>query len=394
MAILHKVVHVVGARPNFVKVAPVLKEMRNFSQYEPVLVHTGQHYDYTMSKAFFDDLELPQPDVYLGVGSGSHAEQTARIMVEFEKVCIKEKPELVMVYGDVNSTLACSITAAKLCLPVAHVEAGLRSFDRSMPEEINRIVTDSLSDYLFTTCQDANINLKKEGSSKEKIYFVGNVMVDTLLQFREKTKKSSILQKLGLMEKSTTDGSQHIANYSVLTLHRPSNVDNRGCLQNILEAIKVISNDLPVIFPIHPRTRKQIEVFALGDYLHDFPNLNQQSVPNGYSIYSINPLGYLDFIHLIANSKFVLTDSGGLQEETTVLRIPCLTLRENTERPVTVVEGTNTIVGSDKAKIISESLKILSGQGKRGKLPRFWDGKASQRIARILATGGNDELQK
>ncbi|MFC1933373.1 non-hydrolyzing UDP-N-acetylglucosamine 2-epimerase [Chloroflexota bacterium] len=392
MAIPRKVMHIVGARPNFVKVAPVLGEMGEFPQFEPMLVHTGQHYDYTMSKAFFENLELPRPDVYLGIGSGTHAEQTARIMIEFEIVCIKEKPELVIVYGDVNSTLACTIVAAKLGILVAHVEAGLRSFDRDMPEEINRLVTDSLSDYLFTTCKDANANLRHEGIPENKIYFVGNVMIDTLLGFREKAEQSDILRKLGLVEKSTRGDYQQAIDYAVLTLHRSSNVDDKECLQHILEAIKVVSSDIPVIFPIHPRTKKQIEMFAFGEYLHDFSDHKSKAVAVHHGIYSIEPLGYLDFIHLIANAKFVLTDSGGLQEETTVLGIPCLTLRDNTERPVTVVEGTNTIVGTEKVKIISESAKILDGRGKRGKLPRFWDGKASERIVKVLSTGGKDEL--
>lgn len=388
----NKVMHIVGARPNFVKVAPVLGEMRKFHQFDPVLVHTGQHYDYTMSKAFFENLELPQPDIYLGVGSGSHAEQTARIMVEFEKVCIKEKPELVLVYGDVNSTLACTIVATKLSIPVAHVEAGLRSFDRSMPEEINRLVTDSLADYLFTTCEDANTNLRHEGIPEEKIFFVGNVMIDTLLEFREKAGQSDILRRLGLLKKSAGSDYQQPADYATLTLHRPSNVDDKECLQHILEAIKVISSEIPVIFPIHPRTKKQIDRFNLANYLHDISNPNLQFVPIERGIYSIDPLSYLDFIHLVANSKFVLTDSGGLQEETTVLGVPCLTLRENTERPVTVVEGTNVIVGTEKTRIISESLKIVEGRGKKGKRPKFWDGKTSERIIRILATGANDEF--
>ncbi len=390
MAIRHKAIHVVGARPNFVKVTPVLKEMRRLPVFEPVLVHTGQHYDYSMSKAFFEDLELSPPDIYLGVGSGSHAEQVAKIMLAFEKVCIEQKPELVVVYGDVNSTLACSVVAAKLCLPICHVEAGLRSFDRSMPEEINRIVTDSLSDYLFTTCQDANINLRTEGVSKEKIHFVGNVMVDTLMQFREKARRSEALEKLGLVKKSAGGNCQEIAEYATLTLHRPPNVDNEKILQNILEAIKVVAKEIPVIFPIHPRTKKQMDIFTFGHYLSTFSYPEQQSVPIGCGIHATNPLGYLDFIHLVANSKFVLTDSGGLQEETTVLGIPCLTLRENTERPVTVAEGTNVIVGNERAKIISESFKILGGKGKKGKLPRFWDGKASERIVKILSTKGRN----
>ena len=380
MAKIHKVIHVVGARPNFVKVAPILKEMRKYPQFESILVHTGQHYDYMMSKAFFKDLIIPALDIHLGVGSGTHAEQTAKIMLAFEKVCIRKRPDMVIVYGDVNSTLACSIVAAKLRLPICHVEAGLRSFDRSMPEEINRIVTDSVSDYLFTTCEDANNNLRNEGIPKKKIYLVGNVMIDTLLQFKQKAQKSTILNKLGIVKKATDDNHQ----YAVLTLHRPSNVDNKKTLKNIIEAIEIVSKEIPVIFPTHPRTKKQIHIVTRGSYLHDFYKKNKYALSVDRGIYMIEPLSYLDFINLVSNSKFVLTDSGGVQEETTVLGIPCLTLRKNTERPITVSEGTNTIVGNDKTKIISESLKILHGKVKSGKVPRFWDGKASQRIIERL----------
>lgn len=388
MTVQRKVIHVVGTRPNFVKVGPVLREMNRFPRFKPMLVHTGQHYDYSMSKVFFQDLELPQPDIYLGVGSGSHAEQTAKIMVEFERVCVREKPDIVIVYGDVNSTLACSIVVAKLVIPLVHVEAGLRSFDRSMPEEINRTVTDSLSDYLFTTCEDANANLKREGIPEKRIYFVGNVMADTLLQFREKTGKSEILRKLGLTAGHGDSNGSQVTSYALVTLHRPSNVDNKEYLQNILQAIKVISDRIPVIFPIHPRTVKQLEIFGLEDYMQALTSPAERIKPIGNGIFSMEPLGYIDFIHLMAGSKLVLTDSGGIQEETTILGIPCLTLRENTERPVTVTEGTNILVGSDKERIISESLKILGGQSKKGKLPGLWDGKASERIVSILAKGG------
>lgn len=356
-----KVILVVGARPNFMKIAPIWKEMKKFrKKFQLIILHTGQHYDKNMSDLFFRDLELPKPDIYLGVGSGSQAVQTAKIMIELEKVLVKEKPDLIIAVGDVNSTLACSIVAAKLLISVAHIEAGLRSFDRTMPEEINRIVTDHLSTFLFTTCKDANENLKREGISEKKVLFVGNVMIDTLIKSKVKTQNSKILKKLGLNR----------GNYTVLTLHRPGNVDDRNTLQRIFGALEKISNYIPVIFPAHPRTLKKMRSFEI--------NINSKNVK------LIEPLGYIDFLKLYMNSKFVMTDSGGIQEETTYLGIPCLTLRENTERPITVKEGTNVLVGTDKGKIIDESLKILDEKHKTGKIPKFWDGKTSQRIVKIL----------
>lgn len=378
------------------KIAPLIRAIKKYNQEQrtplkQVLVHTGQHYDYEMSKVFFEDLEIPEPDIHLGVGSGTHAEQTGKVMIKFEKVLLAQKPDVVVVVGDVNSTLACTLAAIKLHIPVAHVEAGLRSFDRTMPEEINRIVTDVLSTYLFTPTPDANDNLRKEGITEDRIFLVGDVMIDTLIFNREKAMKSNILQELGLIAPIQRDISAkknpQPIDYAVLTLHRPSNVDNREALLNILEALKVISQEIPVFFPIHPRTEKQVKQFELEGYL----NSSQSKSPFA-GVHRLVPLGYLDFLCLMMNCKFVMTDSGGIQEETTFLNIPCLTLRDTTERPVTVSEGTNTVVGSEKTKIISESLKILDGQGKKGKIPRFWDGKASERIAKILSTGGRNEV--
>jgi len=296
-----KIILVAGARPNFMKIAPLVREMSKYNRFILKIIHTGQHYDWEMSQSFFEDLELSQPDYFLGIGPGTHAEQTARVILKFEKVLLEEKPNLVIVVGDVNSTLAASLTSAKLSIPVAHIEAGLRSFDRKMPEEINRIVTDALSEYLFTTCKEADRNLEREGIPKNKIFFVGNVMIDTLLKLRNKSEKSDILKKLSLRKK----------NYSVLTLHRPSNVDSIKTFKNIMRALKLISEHTLIVFSIHPRTKKQIEKFKLMDFF----NVAR----------CIGPLGYLDFLNLMKNSKFVLTDSGGIQEETTVLGIPCLT---------------------------------------------------------------------
>jgi len=379
-----KVMNVVGARPNFMKVAPILREMRKYPDvFEPLLVHTGQHYDYEMSKIFFEDLELPEPDIYLGIGSGSHAEQTGRIMIEFERVLLKEKPDLVIVVGDVNSTLAVALAAVKLHIPVAHVEAGLRSFDREMPEEINRVLTDAISDYLFTPSPDADENLIKEGIPKEKIYLVGDVMVDSLLYNKEKAKKSKILAKLGLTSNSLlTSHPSLIIDYALLTLHRPSNVDCKDSLAAIVSALVEISKHIPIIFPAHPRTVKTLKKFNL---LHFFEPINKdkkEKIDRG--IYLLDPLGYLDFLNLEMHAKFVMTDSGGIQEETTVLSILCLTLRNTTERPITLTQGTNTLVWNDTEKIINEASKILKGKGEKGKCPLLWDGKAAERVILTL----------
>jgi UDP-N-acetylglucosamine 2-epimerase (non-hydrolysing) len=348
-----KVINVVGARPNFMKIAPIVEEMKQNPELTGVLLHTGQHYDEGMSDVFFRDLGIPVPDVHLGVGSGSHAEQTARIMIEFERVCLNLKPDLVVVVGDVNSTMACTIVAAKLLIPVAHVEAGLRSFDRTMPEEINRVVTDALADILFTTSRDADENLKREGVDAAKIYFVGNVMIDTLLKHREKADALKL---------------EKPKQYALVTLHRPSNVDEPGVLGPILEALHEISTAIPVLFPIHPRTAKRIRDFGLS--------------MDG--IRTMDPLGYLQFLNYESTATVVLTDSGGLQEETTILGVPCLTLRHNTERPITISHGTNIVVGPDKLRILEAFHRIMSGDWKPAGPPEFWDGRAAERIVRVI----------
>ncbi|MBI5049138.1 MAG: UDP-N-acetylglucosamine 2-epimerase (non-hydrolyzing) [Deltaproteobacteria bacterium] len=367
-----KIINVVGARPNFMKIPSIMEEMEKHpDRLEPVLVHTGQHYDKSMSKVFFEDLQIPEPDINLEIGSGSHAEQTAGIMLKFEKILLTEKPDLVLVLGDVNSTLACSVTASKLSVPVAHVEAGLRSFDRTMPEEINRIVTDVLSDYLFTTCEDANENLRREGISEKKIFFVGNVMIDTLLKHRAKARRSNVLERLSLNGRP----------YILITLHRPSNVDSREIFFEITEALKYLAEKIPVIFPVHPRTKKQILGFGLEDTYRTFSE--GMKMPDK-GVWLTEPFGYLDFLNLIDNAKVVLTDSGGIQEETTVLRVPCITIRDNTERPITITEGTNVLVGTDIKRIIDEGIKALNISGKSGRIPKLWDGKAGERIVKIL----------
>lgn len=354
-----KILNIVGARPNFMKIAPIMKEMADYPDiFAPVLVHTGQHYDEKMSKLFFDDLQLPQPDIYLGVGSGSHAQQTARIMTEFEAVALKEKPDRILVVGDVNSTIACALVASKLQVPTAHIEAGLRSFDRAMPEEINRILTDQIADMLFITENSAERNLLNEGVKKEKIHFVGNVMIDSLVKNLQVADGSNILQENGFEK----------GGYSVITLHRPSNVDHPSKLAELIGALDRVAADIPVIFPIHPRTRKNLVDFKITPKY----------------IRLIDPVGYLDFLKLMKESRFVMTDSGGIQEETTYLGIPCLTLRENTERPVTVEQGTNILLGTSSEALIREAAKVLSGQCKTGSIPELWDGKAACRIVDVL----------
>lgn len=354
-----KILNVVGARPNFMKMAPLLEEMRQYpDDITPLLLHTGQHYDKNMSQQFFEDLGLPEPDIYLGVGSGSHAVQTAKIMELFEPQVLEHKPDLVVVVGDVNSTMACALVAVKLHIPVAHVEAGLRSFDRRMPEEINRIVTDSISDYLFITEESARLNLLREGVSDGKIFFVGNVMIDSLLKHKAKADQSPILTDLKLQPKQ----------YALLTLHRPENVDKPETLRPILQALEEISHRLEIVFPIHPRTRHNLEEFHL--------------LPKNFKI--LEPLGYLDFLKLMAEARLVLTDSGGVQEETTILQTPCLTLRENTERPVTQEQGTNQIIGMKKEAIVSHALRILEQKGQGKRIPPLWDGHAASRIVEIL----------
>jgi len=361
-----KVFLVAGARPNFMKIAPLWRELKKFpSLFSSYIIHTGQHYDYEMSHIFFKNLGLPRPHFYLGVGSASHTKQTAKIMVRFEKVVCQQMPDIVVVVGDVNSTLACSLVSAKLKVPLAHVEAGLRSFDREMPEEINRVVSDALSDYLFTTCEDANQNLRKEGIPQGKIFFVGNVMIDSLLSLKREAQRRNTWKSFGLKKKG----------YALLTLHRPENVDKKEVFVNILEAFKEVGNYIPIIFPIHPRAAKQVRKFKLGKYF---------SSQSNSGIFRVKPLGYIDFLNLMCNSKLMLTDSGGIQEETTVLNIPCLTLRKNTERPVTVKQGTNIVVGADPRRIVRETTRIINGKEKKGRIPPLWEGKAAQRIVKVL----------
>ena len=383
-----KIVLVAGARPNFMKIAPLIKAIEktnNKSRHIAwKLVHTGQHYDSAMSKVFFDDLEIPEPHIHLGIGSGTHAVQTAKTMIAFEDICLSEAPDIVVVVGDVNSTIACSMVAAKMGIKIAHVEAGLRSYDRTMPEEINRVLTDAISDYLFTSCEDANDNLEKEGIDKNKIFFVGNVMIDTLLAFKKKSEQSVIMQQLGLENSS----GRH-REFALLTLHRPGNVDNRENFVTLIGALKRASEKLPIIFPVHPRTRKQIETFNMGEYFNFCTHATEN--PNG--IICVEPLSYLDFLKLMTHAKLVFTDSGGIQEETTILGVPCITLRENTERPVTITEGTNVLAGTDPEKIDKYTADILRGAWKQCRTPKLWDGKAAERIINILqAMPGRESL--
>ncbi|HEY0459364.1 MAG TPA: UDP-N-acetylglucosamine 2-epimerase (non-hydrolyzing) [Pyrinomonadaceae bacterium] len=359
-----KILNIVGARPNFMKIAPIVREMRRRSrEFQPLIVHTGQHYDEAMSDSFFRDLGIPKPDFHLEVGSASHAVQTARIMTAFEPVVLQEKPDWALVVGDVNSTIACALVCSKLGVKVAHVEAGLRSRDRTMPEEINRILTDAISDLLLTTSVDADENLRHEGVAGDKIKFVGNVMIDSLFYNLEKSRSSKARENLGLKGQD----------YAVLTLHRPSNVDESGVFSGLLDALISISEKLPVIFPVHPRTRANIEKFGFA---------SRVAVSN---IRLIEPLGYLDFMNLYSAAKLVLTDSGGLQEETTALGIPCLTLRENTERPITIELGTNQLVGTNAEKIKQAAFEILANPApKDAKIPPLWDGKAAERICAAL----------
>ena len=355
-----KILNIVGARPNFMKIAPIVREMkRRDFDFQPLIVHTGQHYDAAMSDSFFVDLGIPKPDYYLEIGSHSHAAQTAKIMIAFEPIVLEEKPDWVLVVGDVNSTIACALVCAKLGVKIAHVEAGLRSRDRSMPEEINRILTDAISDLLLTTSEDADENLKNEGIAADKIKFVGNVMIDSLFYNLEKAKNLKVRENLGLADKD----------YAVLTLHRPSNVDDKETFGGLLEALAAISEKLPVIFPAHPRTKANIENFGFAERIENS------------NIRLIEPLGYLDFMNLYSGAKLVLTDSGGLQEETTALSIPCLTLRENTERPITISHGTNILVGTNTEKIKQAAFEILNQtQSQNKKTPPLWDGHAAERI--------------
>jgi len=358
---LNKIYLIAGARPNFMKIAPLIIQLKK-NNLEYKLIHTGQHYDFNMSKIFFEGLGIPEPDIHLNVGSASHAVQTAKIMIEFEKIILQEKPLLIIVVGDVNSTLACALVAKKLNIKIAHVEAGLRSFDQKMPEEINRILTDQLSDILFTTERSAKINLKREGIDLNKIYFVGNVMIDTLIINLKKARNLHYYKKLNLNKKE----------YALITVHRPSNVDNKKNLEKIIKIINYLQDKITLFFTIHPRTKKSIEKFDLSEKIKK------------KNIILSNPIGYLEFLNLMENSKMILTDSGGIQEEASFLKIPVITLRNNTERPITTQKGTNTIVGINfklTKKYIDE---ILSNSYKKGYNIKKWDGKAAERIVDIL----------
>jgi UDP-N-acetylglucosamine 2-epimerase (non-hydrolysing) len=357
-----KIVHIVGARPNFIKISSILRACSKEPRINSLLVHTGQHYSDNMSKAFFQDLNIPVPDINLEVGSGSHAQQTAEIMIRIEPILLEKQPDAVLVVGDVNSTVACALVAAKMGIKVIHVEAGLRSFDRTMPEEINRILTDAISDLLFVSEPSGLENLKREGINADKVQFVGNVMIDTLEFHREKAAASRILDDLRLQA----------GGYVVVTLHRPGNVDQDQALTRIVDALIEIQREMKVVFPVHPRTAKQLEMSGLKDRLNNLAN-----------ILIVEPLGYLDFLKLMSEARLVMTDSGGIQEETTVLGIPCLTVRENTERPVTVTEGTNTVVGTEPARILKSYYASLR-ERKPSRRPALWDGKASDRIVRVL----------
>jgi UDP-N-acetylglucosamine 2-epimerase (non-hydrolysing) len=348
------ILHVVGARPNFMKAAPVMRALANRRGVRQTLVHTGQHYDKNLSDVFFSQLSMPEPDVNLEVGSGSHAWQTAEVMTRFEPVVLERKPDVVVVYGDVNSTVAAALVCSKLLIRVAHVEAGLRSFDRTMPEEINRIVTDRLADLLFTPSEDGDINLQSEGVSPEKIYRVGNVMIDSLVRLLPCAMQ---IPKNGLPDR-----------YALVTLHRPSNVDDSATLQRILSSLLEVNQRLEVVFPVHPRTRQRIEQFGI----------------NIEKLHLLEPLPYIEFLSLQRRAAAVITDSGGIQEETTYLGVPCLTLRSNTERPATVTLGTNVLIGQDLGRLGSELLKILDGKAKRGSIPPLWDGNAGERIAEVM----------
>jgi len=348
------ILHVVGARPNFMKVAPVVRALANRPNVKQTLVHTGQHYDVNMSDVFFAQLGIPEPDVNLHVGSGTHAQQTAEIMSRFEPVLLEKKPDMVLVYGDVNSTVAAALVCAKLGTQVGHVEAGLRSFDRTMPEEINRLMTDQLADLLFTPSEDGDLNLQREGIPAHKIHRVGNVMIDSLVRL--------------LPAAERCNGSGVPARFALVTLHRPANVDNGGVLRSILKSLLEINQDLHVVFPVHPRTRQRIADFGI-----DVTKLHLR-----------DPMPYIEFLALQRRAAVVITDSGGIQEETTYLGVPCLTLRNNTERPVTVECGTNVVIGQDGAKLLSELQKVVNGSRKPGKIPPLWDGRASERIADVL----------
>lgn len=355
-----KIICVVGARPNFVKIAPIIEEIKKYEILEYILVHTGQHHGFNMSDSFFQDLDVPEPDAHLALKNDTPLQRISEIVRLFENICLKHNPDYVLVVGDVDSTLACSIVASRLGIKIIHVEAGLRSFDRSMPEETNRVIIDQLSTLLFTSEKDAEENLIREGVDKKKICFMGNVMIDSLIKSLKKCEESDVIKKLGLLP----------GEYSILTLHRPSNVDNKETLENILKVVSEIADRISVVFPLHPRTKKSIVSFRLSGYL--------------LKLKVSKPLGYLDFLNLLKNSRFILTDSGGIQEESTFLKIPCLTLRNNTERPVTVKVGSNILVGADGEKIKTLVNNILSGRFKKCGIPQLWDGQTAERIIKSI----------
>ncbi|MFC2113433.1 non-hydrolyzing UDP-N-acetylglucosamine 2-epimerase [Bacteroidota bacterium] len=358
-----KIITVAGARPNFIKIAPLYRAFKkNEDKVKHLICHTGQHFDKNMSKIFFEQLEMPEPDFNLGIGSGTHADQTARIMVEFEKVLNQEKPDLILVPGDVNSTLACSVVASKMGIKIGHVEAGLRSFDRGMPEEINRIVTDVLSDYLFVSENSGITHLRQEGIPEERIHFVGNIMIDSLVHMLPKIENSEILGKLDI----------NTGHYTLMTFHRPSNVDTKNSLERLVGMLNLLSAETRLVFPIHPRTKKNLEEHGLSKELNP-------------GIILLDPIGYIDFLALTRSAELVITDSGGIQEETTFLGVQCITVRDNTERPVTVTEGTNQLIGTDLEEVEKAAIKVLAGEKKKGRIPELWDGRTADRIVDIIA---------
>jgi len=372
-----RTVNVAGTRPNFLKHAPLVREIRRHPAIVPLLVHTGQHYDEAMSGQLFRDLEIPAPDFNLEVGSASHAVQTAEVMRRLEPILLSTRPDVVLVVGDVNSTLAAAITAVKLGIPVAHVEAGLRSFDRTMPEEINRLLTDAIADLLFVTEESGRENLLREGTAADKIHVVGNVMIDALTTFRPRWQSSSVFDRLDL------HGDQP---YAVLTLHRPSNVDDPTILTRLLDALQDVARHIPIVFPVHPRVRERLGA-------HDDRLLlprETDALSAGKGIAYLDPLGYLDFIALMSRARLVLTDSGGIQEETTILGVPCLTLRDNTERPATVTWGTNRVIGTDPKRIVDEAHRTLNDPPRPNGAPPLWDGQAARRIVKVLVERGPD----
>jgi UDP-N-acetylglucosamine 2-epimerase (non-hydrolysing) len=359
-----KVINIVGARPNFMKIAPLMDAWRAYPHVQPLLVHTGQHHDHNMSARFFEELQIPFPDLNLEVHGGSHVSQHARVMTAFEQVCLDEKPDLVLVVGDVNSTFSCALVASKLGIRVAHVEAGLRSYDRTMPEEINRIMTDNISDYLFVSEESGLVNLAREGLDHEGVFFTGNVMIDSLYRNKERSAQSTILNDLKVEAKT----------YAALTMHRPANVDDPQVLSGLLDVVERVSAELPIVFPAHPRTINRLKEFGLEDRLNSLE-----------AVKVIPPLGYLDFIHLVGQSRIILTDSGGIQEEATVLNVPCVTLRESTERPATCLVGTNRLAGIKPERVWREYRAAMETDLSSYGIPSKWDGKAAKRITKILA---------